>query len=216
MMEEESENINIVQIKLKIKNGMYYILTALLSIVSLVVFPMLDNSHISFKEAFPTTPTAWTLWVVERVLIVFMNIMIMSNFILQAKKNVKENANYIMAKEILNKNKPKDYKPRSPAQFLSRMYINKGVTLIISTLASLIAIGEAAVNYNYLLLIATAVTLVIALTFGYIAMKSTEEYWTGEYLDYAKMVEEKEKSECLKSETKLSETCKNKLEKTKI
>lgn len=209
-MEEDEKGFDIAQFKLKIKNGMYYLLTALLSIISLVVFPMLDNSHISFRDAFPNSPTAWTLWIVERVLIVFMNIMIMSNFILQAKKNVKDDTNYIKAREILNKNKPKDYKPRSPSQFLTKMYINKSVTLTVSTLASLIAIGEAAVNYNYLLLIATAVTLIIAITFGYISMKSTEEYWTSEYLDYAIMVEEKENKECLESETKNSETCKNK------
>lgn len=216
MEEEEEKGFDLSQIKLKLKNGMYYILTALLSIISLVVFPMLDNSKLTFRDAFPNTPTAWILWIMERVLIVFMNIMIMSNFILQAKKNVKDDPNYIKAREILNKNKPKDYKPRSPSQFLTKMYLHKSITLTISTLASLIAIGEAAINYNYLLLIATAVTLIIAITFGYISMKATEEYWTGEYLDYAIMVEEKEKIICLKSETGLSETCKNKLEKTKI
>ena len=215
-MEEDEKGFDLAQFKLKIKNGMYYILTALLSIISLVVFPMLDNSQLTFRDAFPNTPTAWILWIMERVLIVFMNIMIMSNFILQAKKNVKDDPNYKKAREILNKNKPKDYKPRSPSQFLTKMYLHKSITLTISTLASLIAIGEAAINYNYLLLIATAVTLIIAITFGYISMKATEEYWTGEYLDYAIMVEEKEKIICLKSETGLSETCKNKLEKTKI
>lgn len=214
-MEIDEKGIDIAEIKLKLKNGMYYILTALLSIISLVVFPMLDNSKLTFRDAFPNTPTAWILWILERVLIVFMNIMIMSNFILQAKKNVKDDPNYIKAREILNKNKPKDYKPRSPSQFLTKMYLHKSIRLTISTLASLIAIGEAAINYNYLLLIATAVTLIIAITFGYISMKATEEYWTGEYLDYAIMVEEKEKIICLKSETGLSETCKNKLEKTK-
>ena len=208
-MEEDEKGIDIAQIKLKIKNGMYYILTALLSIISLVVFPMLDNSKLTFRDAFPNTPTAWILWILERVLIVFMNIMVMSNFILQAKKNVKDDPNYIKARTILNKNKPKDYKPRSPSQFLTKMYLHKSITLTISTLASLIAIGEAAINYNYLLLIATAVTLIIAITFGYISMKATEEYWTGEYLDYAIMVEEKE-NKCLKSETENSEVSKNK------
>ena len=209
-MEEDEKGFDLAQFKLKLKNVMYYILTALLSIISLVVFPMLDNSKLTFRDAFPNTPTAWILWILERVLIVFMNIMIMSNFILQAKKNVKDDPNYIKAREILNRNKPKDYKPRSPSQFLTKMYLHKSITLTISTLASLIAIGEAAINYNYLLLIATAVTLIIAITFGYISMKAAEEYWTGEYLDYAIMVEEKENKECLKSETENSEVSKNK------
>ena len=80
-MEEDEKGFDLAQFKLKLKNGMYYILTALLSIISLVVFPMLDNSQLTFRDAFPNTPTAWILWILERVLIVFMNIMIISNFI---------------------------------------------------------------------------------------------------------------------------------------
>ena len=78
MEENEDKGFDFAKFKLKLKNGMYYILTALLSIISLVVFPMLDNSQLSFRDAFPNTPTGWVLWIVERILIVFMNIMIMN------------------------------------------------------------------------------------------------------------------------------------------
>lgn len=53
----EDKEINFQEIKNKLKNGIYYILTALLSIVSIIVFPMLDNSKLTFKDTFPTTPT---------------------------------------------------------------------------------------------------------------------------------------------------------------
>ena len=72
----ENNEFDINEIKMKMKNGIYYILTALLSIVSIIVFPMLDNSNLTFKDTFPTTPTGWTLWIIERVLIIVMNLLI--------------------------------------------------------------------------------------------------------------------------------------------
>lgn len=213
----ENNEFDINEIKMKMKNGIYYILTALLSIVSIIVFPMLDNSNLTFKDTFPTTATGWTLWTIERVLIIVMNLLILNNFVLQARRNIKDNDNYIQANKILDKHKPKGYKPRSPAQYMSRMYLKKGGSLIITAAASLITIGEAAVNYNYLLLIATVVTIVFAIVFGVVAMHNTEMYWTTEYLDYAHMIEdnrnkieEKEIKQCLQSMEYNIETYKSK------
>ena len=213
----ENNEFDINEIKMKMKNGIYYILTALLSIVSIIVFPMLDNSNLTFKDTYPTTATGWTLWIIERVLIIVMNLLILNNFVLQARRNIKDNDNYIQANKILDKYKPKGYKPQSPSQYMSRMYLKKGGSLIITAAASLITIGEAAVNYNYLLLIATVVTIVFAIVFGVVAMHNTEMYWTTEYLDYAHMIEdnrnkieEKEIKQCLHSMECNIETCKSK------
>ena len=213
----ENNEFDINEIKMKMKNGIYYILTALLSIVSIIVFPMLDNSNLTFKDTFPTTATGWTLWVIERVLIIVMKLLILNNFVLQARRNIKDNDNYIQANKILDKYKPKGYKPQSPSQYMSRMYLKKGGSLIITAAASLITIGEAAVNYNYLLLIATVVTIVFAIVFGVVAMHNTEMYWTTEYLDYAHMIEdnrnkieEKEIKQCLHSMECNIETYKSK------
>lgn len=213
----ENNEFDINEIKMKMKNGIYYILTALLSIVSIIVFPMLDNSNLTFKDTFPTTATGWTLWIIERVLIIVMNLLILNNFVLQARRNIKDNDNYIQANKILDKYKPKGYKPQSPSQYMSRMYLKKGGSLIITAAASLITIGEAAVNYNYLLLIATVVTIVFAIVFGVVAMHNTEMYWTTEYLDYAHMIEdnrnkieEKEIKQCLQSMECNTETYKSK------
>ena len=97
------------------------------------------------------------------------------------------------------------------------LFRSKGSSLIITTLASLITIGEATINYNYLLLIATVVTIVFAIVFGVVAMKNTEMYWTTEYLDYAHMIEdnrnkieEKEIKQCLQSMECNIETYKSK------
>ena len=194
----ENNEFDINEIKMKMKNGIYYILTALLSIVSSIVFPMLDNSNLTFKDTFPTTATGWTLWIIERVLIIVMNLLILNNFVLQARRNIKDNDNYIQANKILDKYKPKGYKPQSPSQYMSRMYLKKGGSLIITAAASLI-------------------TIVFAIVFGVVAMHNTEMYWTTEYLDYAHMIEdnrnkieEKEIKQCLQSMEYNIETCKSK------
>ena len=166
-------------------------------------------------DAFPHTPTGWTLWCIERVLIVVMNLLILTLFVKQARVNVKENENFKKANEILASFKPKQYKPISPAQYYSKLYARKGVTLAITTLASLIAIGDAIINYNYLLLIATAVTILFAVVFGVISMKDTELYLTTDYLTWAESIKKEKEEKCLKSTDTNLETCKNKLKKIK-
>ena len=198
-------------IKLKLKQGVYYILVALLSTTALIVFPMLDSSSLTFKDAFPHTPTGWTLWCIERILIVVMNLLILTLFVKQARVNVRDDENFKKANEILASFKPKQYKPISPAQHYSKLYARKGVTLAITTLASLIAIGDAIINYNYLLLIATAVTILLAIVFGIVSMKDTELYLSTDYLTWAESIKkEKEEAKCLKSMDTNSEIYKNK------
>ncbi len=201
-------------IKLKFKQGIYYILVAVLSLTALIVFPMLDSSTLTFKNSFPTTPTGWFIWGLERILIVIMNILILTLFIKQARVNVKENANYKKAVEILERTKPKEYKPISPKMYYSKTYARKGTSLAFTTLASLFAIGDAVINYNYLLLIATAVTVIFAITFGVVSMKDTELYLTSDYLTWAEFIE-KEKQKCLQSMENNLGTSKNKSRKTK-
>ena len=77
------EDKELTDIKLKLKQGVYYILVALLSITALIVFPMLDSSSLTFKDAFPSTPTGWAIWAIERTLIVVMNLLILTLFVKQ-------------------------------------------------------------------------------------------------------------------------------------
>lgn len=208
------EDKELTELKIKLKQGVYYVLVALLSITALIVFPLLDSSTLSFASAFPATPTGWTIWAIERALIVIMNLLILTLFIKQARVNVKDNEKYKKAIEILEKYKPKDYRPISPKEYYGKLYIRKGTTLSITTLASLIAIGDAVINYNYLLLVATAVTILFAVVFGIISMKDTEVYLITDFLTYCEELE-KEKQKCLQSTEKNIETCKSKSRKTK-
>lgn len=175
--------------KVKLKQYTYYILIAALSIISLIVFPMLGSSA-EINNTFPTDEMGWTTYIIIRCIVVLMNMLIFSNFLLQAKVNISEDESYKAANEILGKIKPKNYKPRSPSQYLWKTYLTKGTILIITTICSLFVIGNAILNYDYMILIATIFTVIISIIFGVMSMRRTELYYTSEYLDYANYIKE--------------------------
>ena len=57
--------------------------------------------------------------------------------------------------------------------------------MILSTICSLIAIGNMILRFDYNTLIAYTVTLVMGIVFGVFAMKADEIYWTEDYYYYA-------------------------------
>lgn len=171
----------------------YYILIGVISLLSVVVFPILgaggtDLSN-SVAATFPNTKMGWILWIVVRILIVILNMLIFTLFIQQSKVNVKDEPNYKLANEILVRHKPKEYRPRSPSRYLSGVYSSKGISLVFTTAASLFAIGNAVINYDLMLLVATVFTVIISISFGIMTMKKCEVYYITEFLDYAKEIE---------------------------
>lgn len=175
------------------RKNLYYFLVAIISTVSVIVFPILgaagtDVSH-AIKDNFPTDSLGWTIWIIIRAMIVLMNLLIFTSFVQQSKVNIKDNKKYIEANEILGKCKNKEYIPRSPKKYMYSIYLTKGITLLITTIASLFAIGNAILNYDYMLLIASVFTVVNSIVFGIMSMKKTELYYTTEYYDYAKYQE---------------------------
>lgn len=183
------------ELKNKLRIYTYYILIAILSLLSVIVFPIL-NSTANIEDTFPKDPTGWTIYILIRALVVLMNILIFTNFLAQAKLNIKDDANYIKANEILGRCKGKEYHPRSPQKYLRQTWAVKGTFLIITTIASLFVIGNAILNYDYMILIATVFSVIVSIVFGIMTMRRVELYYISEYLDYAVNIEkEKEKEQ---------------------
>lgn len=214
-MDELAEKSKNLREQLKLYT--YYILIAILSLLSVIVFPIL-NSTADISDTFPKDPTGWVMYCLIRVLVVVMNMLIFSNFLQQSKLNVKDEENYKRANEILGRCKPKDYHPRSPKQYLTKEYTVKGAFLVVGTVASLFVIGNAIINYDYMLLIATVFSVITSIVFGIMTMKKAEIYYVSEYLDYALLIEKKlnqkvtrkEIEECLQSMEKNTEILKSK------
>ena len=171
-------------LKDSLRANLYYVIIALLSIGVLIVFPFL-HSDLSAGLLFPTTTAGWFLFWFEKLSITGINMTIFTAFKKQGKLNIKDNDKYLEAQKLMNKVKCKAYKPLSPVQYQAKTYGKKGTTLIITTMASLVAITNMLLKFDYLALISYAVTIIMAIIFGIFAMKQDELYWTSDYYYWA-------------------------------
>lgn len=167
-----------------LRANLYYVIIALLSIGVLIVMPFL-HSDLSAGLLFPTTAAGWFLFWFEKLSITGINMTIFTAFKKQGKLNIKDNDKFLEAQKLMNKVKCKKYKPLSPVQYQAKTYGKKGTTLIITTMASLVAITNMLLKFDYLALISYAVTIIMAIIFGIFAMKQDELYWTSDYYYWA-------------------------------
>lgn len=174
----------------------WYGLIFILSIITLFLVPML-GTEMGLAFILPNTLAGWIIWVVTNLTASILNVLMFHSFIKQGKVNILEHPNYLQAQSLLKQyDIGKMEHPRSPQQWTHKQYRNKATTLFIFTLLGTISFGNAILAFNMIKFIAQVLTLFIGLAFGFIQMKSTEEYWTIEYLDYAKeMVEKKQLEE---------------------
>ena len=184
--------------RIKLKQYTYYIIIAVISLLSLIVIPLIGTDLPDIKAAFPSDAIGWCLYIGERILVIIMNFIIFDSFVKQARINIKDDENFKKANEILAKNKPKEYRPKSEKKYLSEIYLKEGTSLVITSVMSLFVIGTAILNYDYMLLIATTFSVISCIVFGILTMKKVEIYYTGEYYDYA-LTQIKEET-CTKSE----------------
>lgn len=175
----------------------YYVLIAIVSVVGMLVPPLVFGS-ISGDPAmnFPKTPQAWMVWGITTGGVALANVSILVMFKMQAKKNVRHNANYIEANRILNKlaGNRDAIVPRSPRAVAASDYIKKGITITVGTFASFMAIAPLIINFDVMTLLSTIISVTISLCASWSCMIRNEEYWTEEYILYARLVEEKLKA----------------------
>lgn len=165
----------------------YYIVIAVLSILTLCVFPFLGSS-ISASIQFPTTKSGWVIWGVTKGSICLINMIIFHSFVKQGKLNIKDDPVYLQALAILSSIKPKktDKRAPSPAKYHASVYTKRGLSLVVTSFLSLLVFGEAILRLDYVALISYFITLVIGIVFGILQMKDEEYYWTKTFLTYAK------------------------------
>ena len=184
-MEERDERLETSQdAKLKIKQNLYYIIIGIISFLSVAFLPMV-GSTIGLDWKLPDTTAGWVVWAVSRLIVATINVLIFHSFMEQAKLNVKDDAHYIEAREILYKNKKKEHEPQSPQKWQALQYGKKGTTIFISSAMSVFALGQAILTFDWVAMLAYIFTIALGLIFGIMQMKKAEAYWTGEFYEYA-------------------------------
>lgn len=172
---------------------LYYILVGILSFVALVFLPFF-GSEVGMGFTFPTTPAGWIVYIVQQALMSLVNILIFHSFVCQSYVNVKDNPNYLKAKEILNSFTDKEYIPLTLQQFNRKEYGKKGVAIFVGTLLGGFALTQAILSYDYIRMLAYLFTIIFGVIFGIYEMKKYEEYLTDEYLLSA-LYQQKKKTE---------------------
>ena len=189
MDEEKKEDDQIEQrdsVKQSLKQGMYYIIIAVISFISVVFLPML-GSTLGLGWKLPDTTAGWVVWGASRAIVATINVLLFHSFMEQAKLNIKDDEHYKEARDILVKVKKKEHKPKSPAQWNAAQYGKKGVSLFLASAMSVVAIGQAVLSYDWSTALAYLFTLGMGIIFGIMQMKKAENYWTTEYYEYALM-----------------------------
>ena len=190
MDEEKKEDGRIEQeessVKQSLKQGMYYIIIAVISFISVVFLPML-GSTLGLGWKIPDTTAGWVVWGASRAIVATINVLLFHSFMEQAKLNIKDDEHYKEARDILVKVKKKEHKPKSPAQWNAAQYGKKGVSLFLASAMSVVAIGQAVLSYEWTTALAYLFTLSMGIIFGIMQMKKAESYWTTEYYEYALM-----------------------------
>jgi hypothetical protein len=175
----------------KLKQNAYYILIFVVTLIALAVVPFFESA-LTGELTLPETVFGWITYAVSKLLVATLNMMIFHSFMQQAKINVAKDARFMEANAIMMKHKRAIYIPRSPKRWVRAQYTKKGMTVFVGTLAALVTIGEMILRFNLATFVTTCVTVVMAIIFGVMQMLTAEDYWTGEYWDYAKNVEKEQ------------------------
>lgn len=184
---------------------LYYAIIALISIVMLFFLPML-GSEIGLQFEFPDTAAGWIVWSTVNLCSAAINVLMFHSFIKQAKVNVQSDKNYLEALRILEEvDMQLTDEARAPREWLGLQYKKKGITIFIFTLLGTISLGSSALMFDLTKFLVQLFSLLSGLVFGVIQMKATEEYWTVEFLNYAKKVaDHRKRSQKMVEEAKRS------------
>lgn len=208
MDEEKKEEADVVEerssVRDSLKQGMYYIIIAVISFISVVFLPML-GSTLGLGWKLPDTTAGWVVWGASRAIVATINVLLFHSFMEQAKLNIKDDEHYKEARDILVKVKKKEHKPKSPAQWNAAQYGKKGVSLFLASAMSVVAIGQAVLSYEWTTALAYLFTLSMGIIFGIMQMKKAESYWTTEYYEYALMKKRMEEEQQIAEQSEQTE-----------
>lgn len=182
MSEQRAAGLNVIRLY------MYYFVIGITSFIALVFIPMV-GSELQAGWNLPNTLAGWIVWVSTKLIMSTINVLIFHAFICQAKINVKDNDKYREALNILGKIRVKNYIPRSPTKFFAGEYGKKGIAIFISTALASVSLTQAILTFDWIAMLTYLFTIILGLIFGLLEMRRVEDFWTGEFYDYAKDVE---------------------------
>lgn len=173
----------------RFKQQMNYWIIGSVSLIALCFFPFI-GTEIGMEWNVPDTTLGWIIYIVKNLFIAGVNVIVFHCFVQQAKINIRDNDKYKQAKEILEQLDTDAHLavPRSPKQYLGRVYGTKATFIALASVLATISLTEALLVFDVVALISYGITLVFGFITGLLQMAQTEVYWTEEFFDYATKV----------------------------
>lgn len=163
-----------------LKQYMYYGIISLLIIVALVFLPMLDtDGKLGFKT--PESPLGWVSYIVIRCIVGVITFLIFICFDEQGKVNILTDERYINAYNKLYSTRDSKYIPMSPKAYKMKTRGLKGITMSITMIGTAFIVMETILTYNYSVLMAYALSIVMSCITGIFQMNKSSCYWTEEF-----------------------------------
>lgn len=168
------------------KIGQYsnYLIISICSVLAVFFFPFL-GSTVGLELELPNTTAGWIVFVVTKLCVGALNLLIFHCFVAQAKINVRDNANFKQANQILQEEEPQN-KPLSPSAFFLREYSFKGVSVFVLSILSAFSLAQAVLTFDLIMMLTYVFTILGGVIAGFLEMKKVEDFWTYDYLNYAK------------------------------
>ena len=157
-----------------------YIIIGVLSLISVFFLPML-GTEVGLGFNVPNTWAGWIVWTLTKLCIVVINILLLDQFIKQAKVNVRDNERFKEADAYYTiKDTEDEYLP-GPKEYLSKLYRSKAISTTITSGLSVFGLTSAILTFDWVSMLTYLFTIIFGLVFGWMTMNNVEEYWTDIY-----------------------------------
>ena len=173
------------------KNG---IAVVILSLVSMLLVPLL-GSYATGQALMPTTTIGWIIYFTSAVAVSLCCLFIYLALHNQGKLNVKDEEEYIQAKELHLKNfkrmNGKEIIPIDPFKWEKKQKMKKGIFQTLSIFLGLLGFGLAVLVWNNSQFISSCISIVMSISFGLVHMGDVERMFTEGWLEWELYVEKK-------------------------
>ena len=185
------------------KNGIAVII---LSVIAMFLVPLL-GSYLTGTTQFPQTVPEWILYFACALAISICSLFIYLALFNQGKMNVKEEPEYLKAKELHLKNfkrmNGREVIPVNPFIWERNQKRRKGFLQTMGIFFGLLGLGLAVISWNTSQFVSATLSVIMSIGFGLVKMADVERMWTEGWLEYELYIEKKldlEEQESLKSQ----------------
>lgn len=173
------------------KNGIAVIV---LSLVSMFLVPLL-GSYATGQALMPSTIIGWIIYFTSAIAVSLCCLFIYLALHNQGKLNVKDEEEYIQAKELHLKNfkrmNGKEIIPVDPFKWERNQKIKKGIFQTLAIFMGLLGFGLAILVWNNSQFISSCISIVMAISFGLVHMGDVERMFTEGWLEWELYIEKK-------------------------